>query len=148
MGETGPAAPDGLAAPERETRGPGGRGVLVVDDEPAVRHLVQSVLRSAGYAVTTAAGGREALRAIYGESATPGLVVTDLDMPGMSGVELATRLTVDRPGVRIVLMTSDVESADRARARPFVAAVLIKPFTASDLRDVVRSVLGEPAPAS
>jgi len=119
--------------------------VLVVDDESAVRILVQSVLRTMGYDVTTASGGREALRAVYAESATPDLLVADIDMPGMTGIELAARLTVERPSVRVILMTGDTASAERARDRArFVAAVLLKPFTTGELREVVRATIGEP----
>jgi len=144
MGETERGAPDGLAVPGRGARPTGGR-VLVVDDESAVRILVQSVLRTMGYEVTTASGGREALRAVYAESATPDLLVADIDMPGMTGIELAARLTVERPTVRVILMTGDAASAARARDRArFVVAVLLKPFTTSELREVVREAIGEP----
>ncbi|MDQ2964716.1 MAG: response regulator [Chloroflexota bacterium] len=146
MGETGRGTPDELAAPGREARASGGRGVLVVDDEPAVRHLAQSALRTIGYEVTVASGGREALRAVYAESASPALLVTDIDMPGMTGIELAARLTAARPAVRVIFMTGDAESANRARDRAgFVAAVLLKPFTAGDLREAVRAAIGDPA---
>lgn len=145
MGETGRGTPDGLAVPSRDTRLPGGRGVLVVDDEPSIRHLVQSVLRPMGYEVTVAAGGREALRAVYSESASPALLVTDIDMPGMTGIELAARLTAERPAVQVILMTGDVASAERARTRAgFVAAVLLKPFSSAELRDAVRATIGDP----
>lgn len=146
MGETGRETPDGLAAPGREARAPGGRGVLVVDDEPAIRHLAQSALRTMGYEVIVASGGREALRAIYAESSSPALLVTDIDMPGMTGIELAARLTAERPNVRVIFMTGDADTANRARDRAgFVAAVLLKPFTTGELREVVRDAIGEPA---
>jgi CheY-like chemotaxis protein len=120
--------------------------VLVVDDEPAVRHLAQSALRAMGYEVIVAAGGREALRAVYAESSSPALLVTDIDMPGMTGIELAARLTAERPTVRVIFMTGDAEIADRARDRAgFVSAVLLKPFTSGELREVVRDAIGEPA---
>jgi CheY-like chemotaxis protein len=145
LGETERGTPDGLAVPGREARAPSGR-VLVVDDESAVRNLVQSVLRTMGYEVTVASGGREALRAIYSESATPALLVTDIDMPGMTGIELAARLTAERPAVRVIFMTGDTASAQRARDRAaaFIAAVLLKPFTTAELREVVRATIGEP----
>jgi len=147
LGETARGTPDGLAAPERVARVTGGRGVLVVDDEPAVRNVVQSVLRTAGYEVTSAAGGREALRAIYAASASPALLLTDIDMPGMTGIELAARVIAERPAVLVIFMTGDPESARRARERAaaFVAAVLLKPFTTTELREVVRATIGEPS---
>lgn len=145
LGETGRATPDGLAESERKARAPGGRGVLVVDDEPAVRHLAQSALRTMGYAVTVASGGREALRTVYAESSSPALLLTDIDMPGMTGIELAARLTAERPSVRVIFMTGDAQSAERARNRAgFVAAVLLKPFSSYELCDAVRRAIGEP----
>jgi CheY-like chemotaxis protein len=145
MGETAREEPDGLAAPRREARASDGRGVLVVDDEPAVRHLAQSALRAMGYEVTVASGGREALRAVSVDAMSPVLLLTDIDMPGMTGIELAARLTAERPAVRVIFMTGDAESADRARGRAgFVAAVLLKPFATAELREVVRATIGDP----
>jgi CheY-like chemotaxis protein len=145
LGQTGRGTPDGLAVPERATRAPGGRGVLVVDDDASIRQLAQSVLRPMGYEVKVASGGREALRTVYSDSASPALLVTDIDMPGMTGIELAARLTAERPAVRVILMTGDVASAERARARAgFVAGVLVKPFSTADLRDAVRATIGDP----
>jgi CheY-like chemotaxis protein len=70
--------------------------------------------------------------------------VTDIDMPGMTGIELAARLTAERPAVQVILMTGDVASAERARASGFIAAVLLKPFSTADLRDAVRATIGDP----
>jgi CheY-like chemotaxis protein len=72
--------------------------------------------------------------------------VTDIDMPGMTGIELAARLTAERPAVRVIFMTGDTASAQRARDRAaaFIAAVLLKPFTTAELREVVRATIGEP----
>jgi CheY-like chemotaxis protein len=67
-------------------------------------------------------------------------------MPGMTGIELAARLTAARPDVRVIFMTGDAESANRARDRAgFVDAVLLKPFTTAELREAVRAAIGDPA---
>ena len=119
-----------------------GRVILVVDDDPTVRQFVADILRQRGHEVIAAAGGREALRAVYERSSTPDLVVSGVDMPAMSGIELAARLTADRPGIRIVLMTGRPDSAARARAHTeLVSAVLLKPLSLQALLAAVDQVL-------
>jgi len=108
--------------------------ILVVDDEPAVLRLVEGVLRRAGADVTIVGSGRAALRAIADGASKPSLLLTAIDMPAMSGIELSARVTALRPGVEIVMMTSDLASADAARERPdLVGRVLLKPINVSEL---------------
>jgi len=78
--------------------------VLVVDDEPPVRAFVSSVLKDAGYAITTAENARDAMR-IVAEHGVPDLLLTDLRMPGTSGDELAARLRHDNPDLRVLYLT-------------------------------------------
>jgi CheY-like chemotaxis protein len=129
-------APESELAPAR---------ILVVDDEPGVRRFVTDALRSSGYEVAGASTGREALAAIYGETRTPTLLLTDIEMPGMSGVELAARIRADRPGIRVILMTGREASAARARERAgLVEGVLLKPFGLAELLHAVLDALAEP----
>ena len=108
--------------------------ILVVDDDPAVLRLVEGVLRRAGADVTIVGSGRAALRAIADGASKPSLLLTAIDMPAMSGIELSARVTALRPGVEIVMMTSDLASADAARERPdLVGRVLLKPINVSEL---------------
>jgi CheY-like chemotaxis protein len=108
--------------------------ILVVDDDPAVLGLVQRVLRRAGAEVTAMPTGRAALRAIADGSCRPSVLLTDIEMPGMSGIELSARVRALRPGVTVVMMTGDEASADAARERPdLVARVILKPATVSEL---------------
>jgi len=126
----------------------GRRPVLVVDDDPGVVALVVRTLRNRGYAVRGFPGGREALLAIYGPGSTPSLLLTDIDMPGMSGIELAARFAADRPGVPIVLMSGSPALIDMARDRPeLVRGVLRKPFGPDDLVAVVGDAIGPPRSA-
>jgi CheY-like chemotaxis protein len=67
-----------------------GRKILLVDDDPAVRMLLSDALTSAGYTVSTAASGPQALRLVEAEA--PDLVIMDCRMPGMSGPEVVERL--------------------------------------------------------
>jgi CheY-like chemotaxis protein len=108
--------------------------ILVVDDDPAVLHLVERVLRRAGAAVTVVDSGRAALRAIDVGGSKPSLLLTAIDMPAMSGIELSARVRALQPGVEIVMMTADFASAEAARERPdLVGRVLLKPISVSEL---------------
>ena len=78
--------------------------VLVVDDDESLRWITQLQLEEAGYAVLTAADGEQALRLVAEES--PSLVITDLKMPGMSGIELLKRIRADHAETFVVVITA------------------------------------------
>jgi DNA-binding NtrC family response regulator len=119
----------------------GGLVVLVVDDEPVVRAYVARALALAGMDVAVAANGREALRLVAEDRVRPRVVVTDIEMPAMSGVELAARLLAIRPSIRIVMMTGDPDRAEAARRHPaIVDDVLLKPMRIEDIVATVRAV--------
>ena len=116
-----------------------GIAVLVVDDEPVVRADVARALILSGMEVAVAASGREALRLVAEHRVLPAVVVTDIEMPEMTGIELAARLLALRPTLRIVMMTGDPERAEAARGHPsIVDRVLLKPIRSADLVDAVR----------
>ena len=125
-----------------------GPTVLVVDDEPVIRAWVARVLTLAGMDVAVAAGGREALRLVADGRVQPAVVLTDIEMPGMTGIELAARLLALRPGVRIVMMTGDPARAQAARGHPsIVDEVVLKPARAEDLVQAVRPAV-DPTPVA
>jgi len=99
--------------------------VLAVEDEPEVLDLLRAMLAHAGHAVITAASGREALALFAGENVD--LVITDLGMPGMTGLALAAELKQQR-AVPIVLLTGWADELNRA-STPNVDLLLAKPFT-------------------
>jgi two-component system cell cycle sensor histidine kinase/response regulator CckA len=125
--------------------------ILVVDDEPAVRHSIRRMLTRQGYTVVEAAHGAEALRVIE-ESASPiDLVLTDFLMPVMDGRRLIAALR-RRPGApRIVAMSGyDSEAAMRGEPLPDDVRFLQKPFTSDELFRSMREALdadGGSAPA-
>ena len=81
--------------------------LLVVDDEEAVRNLLQRILEGAGYQVTTAANGQEALYQVsLGEVEA---VLLDIKMPEMSGIEVLSKLTADSPDTCVIMVTSVVD---------------------------------------
>jgi CheY-like chemotaxis protein len=134
-------------APEPGSEPVGRRSILVVDDEPAVLALAVRSLRARGHEVRGAGSGREALLAIYGGGPMPAVLVADVDMPGMSGIELAARVAADRPGVAIVLMSESPAVLDMARERPeLVRGVVAKPFSPEDVVAIVESLVGERTP--
>ena len=100
--------------------------VLLVEDDDDNRELMTEVLETAGYQVTTAAGGAEGLRKLSEQ--TVDVVVTDVGMPGMGGLELARASKRIAPRVPVVVVTGYSEREDimSARGRE-VDAVLVKP---------------------
>jgi two-component system response regulator AtoC len=121
----------------------GKASILVVDDEPAMRLLITSVLKDEGHLTTAAASGEEALQLIGKHHYH--LVITDLRMPGMSGLQLLETLRRDDPATAVILLTAfgTVEGAVEAM-RKGAAHYLLKPLANPDeLRLTVRRVLEE-----
>jgi PAS domain S-box-containing protein len=125
---------------------PGGNEtILVAEDEAPVRRVVERVLRGAGYRVFVAANGHEAM-AMAPTLPHLDLLLTDVVMPGMSGVDLARQLTLTRPHLRVVLASGySGDSLIRVGAGEGTVPYLAKPFTAEALLARVRQVLDEPA---
>lgn len=115
-----------------------GAEVLVVDDDDGVRAWVRRVLDRADVPCVGAASGREALRLLADGRVRPAVLLTEIEMAGMTGIELAARLLSLRPVVRVVMMTSDPARAAAARSRPsIVATVLLKPIDEVELLEAV-----------
>lgn len=115
------------------------RAVLVVDADPSVRSAACRALERAGIATASAADGREALRLVAGGAVRPEVLVTTIELPTMSGIELAARVLALRPGLQVVMMTSDPDRAVVARDHwPVVAHVLMKPLDDAELVSAVR----------
>lgn len=131
------------AAPtaEEETRG-GSEIVLVVEDESMVRDLAVRVLSSAGYAVLSAADGREALELVEKLEGRVDLVLSDVVMPVMGGLEMAESLQEKYPHIKVLYMTgfSDRDLTERGRRVPG-ERILLKPFTRDALTRRVREIL-------
>jgi two-component system cell cycle sensor histidine kinase/response regulator CckA len=113
-----------------------------VDDEAAVRSVVQEILQPTGYLVLEAGSGEEAVRICAGQEGPMHFLLTDVMMPGMSGPQLAQRLARLRPEMRVLYMSG--YSDDALIRRGVVeqgAAFLQKPFTPDALAHKVREVL-------
>jgi signal transduction histidine kinase len=138
------AAPAAEAKPAIATAAPAGghETILLVEDEDAVRELVEEMLTSAGFTVLSACrptGAEELCRSFTGNIH---LLLSDVVMPDMSGRELAERVQVMRPGVKVLLMSGYPEHSALPGSTPSGELPLLgKPFNRRTLLDRVRGVL-------
>jgi two-component system chemotaxis response regulator CheY len=115
--------------------------VLVVDDSSTVRAQVGRTLRSAGYSVVEATDGIQGLERIAERA--PALVVCDVNMPRMSGIELLERLRDQGTAVPVVMLTTEGQPEIVRRARELGArGWIIKPFKPELLLSAVKKVAG------
>ncbi len=122
--------------------------VLLAEDDDEMRYLMTRALRRDGYDVLAAADGAalsSALQAARVHGREPDLIVSDVRMPGMSGLDLVAWLQSQGYAVRTVLVSAfaDEETVQRARELG-VAHVLSKPFDLDDLRTIVLHLLSPP----
>jgi CheY-like chemotaxis protein len=124
------------------------RTILVADDEPALRSLLVRQLQQRGYRVLAAADGLEALR-IYRMADPPvDLVLADVVMPGMNGMQLATALLEINPLARFILVSAHVPTGSARLGTGVTVPVLQKPFNLDYVLDVLDRVLTDPATSS
>jgi len=129
------------ALPPEELRG--GETVLVVEDEELVRTTIREILARYGYAVLEARSGGEAVDLCSRRQGGIHLLLTDVVMPGMNGVELSKRLTPMRPEMKVLYMSGYTADAivHQGILDPGIAFIH-KPFTMDSLARKVREVLG------
>ncbi|MBW3552661.1 MAG: PAS domain S-box protein [Gemmatimonadetes bacterium] len=120
----------------------GGETILLVEDDASVRKLAGRILRGRGYRVVEAGNGAEAW-SIFRAAADPiDLVLSDVVMPELGGRELVERITAERPGMPVILMSGYTDDVIlRHGAREVGAAFLEKPFTPAALVEQVRLTL-------
>jgi CheY-like chemotaxis protein len=129
------------ATTERVAPRGGGETLLLVEDERVLRVLSTRMLRSLGYRVLEAGNGEEALELARAHTGTIDLLFTDLIMPRMQGVVLATALRALRPTIRVLLTSGYAEAA---RTTPQSFPLLEKPYTPDVLAARIRDVLDAP----
>jgi CheY-like chemotaxis protein len=115
------------------------RRILIVDDEAAIQDVLVEMLTQQGHQVDTASSGETALRKL--RERRYDLIVSDLRMPGLSGMDLYDRIGRDDPAVaeRIVFMTGDLVNEESSRFLQRVRNLCLpKPFTLDSLRDTLR----------
>lgn len=118
--------------------------ILVIDDDTVVRELTAEILGHNGHTVTQAADGNAGLAAI--RSQPPELVITDMEMPGMDGVEMIKILKRELPELPIIAMSGATQSAQYLYLASYLGAerLLNKPFAIGDLLATVNAVLQPP----
>jgi PAS domain S-box-containing protein len=120
----------------------GNERILFVDDEPILVNTGEQVLSSLGYQVTAMRSSVGALEAFHKRPDTFDLVITDMIMPGMTGVELATIMREIRPDVPIILSTGFSESVTEEKVKSLgIRRLMMKPFSKRSMAKVVREVL-------
>ncbi|GAA1080810.1 response regulator transcription factor [Kitasatospora arboriphila] len=130
-----------MNASDGDSRPPNAGRILVVDDDPTVAEVVTGYLRRAGYTVDRAADGHQALAAA---AHGPDLVVLDLMLPGIDGLEVCRRLRATEHGARlpVVMLTAKGDESDRILGLELGADDYVtKPFSPRELVLRVRSVL-------
>jgi CheY-like chemotaxis protein len=99
--------------------------ILVIDDDAAVRGLFQTVLQSAGHTVSLAANGAEGLDVLRGSAIE--MVITDLNMPGGTGVEVMSVLHQDFPTTKVIVVSGEASEYNPHEVSPLLDAVEILP---------------------
>jgi CheY-like chemotaxis protein len=134
--------------PPREPRSlTGSETVLVVEDEDAIRGLILSILAKSGYRATGARNGEDALAAASSSAGPVHLLLTDVVMPQMSGLDLGRRLQEIRPDIRILYMSGFADHpAVQQGTRDRRIDMIRKPFTAATLLAKIRGALDREEP--
>ncbi len=116
--------------------------ILLVEDDDAVRAVAQRALLRFGYAVLAAARGEEALRIVQDHDGGIDLLLTDIMMPGMNGVEVAASVARARPGIQVFFMSgyADQDLVRQGLLEPGTH-FLQKPFTPQELATRIRGIL-------
>lgn len=138
------AATESVAAKAQLTQQPvakGSKRVLVVEDEPAVRHLTATMLRHLGYEVVDAEDGPSAMRLLEGSGVD--LMLTDVDLPGgTNGIDLAREARQLCPALAVLLMSGYADKAlELARSTGDQYGLIAKPFERTELGEKVQETL-------
>ena len=116
--------------------------VLAVEDDDLIRTLLEDTLRELGYRTITAANGQEALAALEVHKDID-LLVTDVRMPLLNGVDLVTQARQSQPDLRVIYVTGHVPDHLLPRVQVDTKTVLVmKPFSMARFRETVESMIG------
>ena len=116
--------------------------ILVVEDDDSVRLFTQRALSADGHAVDVATDGDEGLERVSNAASPYDLILSDIRMPVMDGIEMAGRVADISPSTPILLMTGYAEQRERAaELSGIVRGVVDKPFTLPEIRSRVCSLL-------
>ena len=128
----------------RKTSDPAGRKILVADDNAIVLHVIRCIMTGADYEVTTVRDGAAALDALRRQEFE--LLITDLVMPGMDGIDLLKRARALYPNLRVIILTGTPGLIPQPLEGLNIDAVLAKPLYQSDLLSHVAYCLNRHVP--
>jgi len=126
------ASPQGSVAP----------WILVVDDEPSIRRLMEFLLRSQGWSVLTADGGAQAMEIIAAEATPPSLVICDVLMPRIDGLELVRRMCARLKGLNVIFVSGHLTDVSWWPEDLKDHRFLPKPFENAQLISAVKEAIG------
>lgn len=116
--------------------------ILIVEDDASVRALAARALEASGHVVSLAEDGEQGLQRICEAEGGYDLVVSDIRMPAMDGIEMATAAAGRYPGLRILLVTGYADQRERAAGLDrIIVDVVQKPFTLAQIRQKVAEAL-------
>ncbi len=114
--------------------------ILIVDDQYGIRILLNEVLKKEGYDTLQAASGPEAVK--LAKEQNPDLVLLDMKIPGMDGIEILKQMKADNPNIRAIIMTAYGELDMIQEAKNIGAIMHVpKPFDIDDIRKTVKDHL-------
>jgi PAS domain S-box-containing protein len=129
---------------QRQTIPKGTEHILLVDDEPSIVHLEKQMLERLGYRITSFTGSKDALAAFETDPSQFDLVLTDMNMPHLNGMQLAKKLIAARPDIPIIICTGFSERTNITKIEASgIRGLLMKPVGMMDLAHKVREVLDE-----
>jgi len=116
------------------------KSILVVDDEAIVRESIRDWLKDAGYQVSTAGSGEEAVEMIHREDF--GIIIVDVRLPGMNGIKLLQEVKRVKPEIKSIVITAYPTAEYATEARRLGAIdYLIKPVVPDELEDLIKETL-------
>lgn len=124
----------------------GNETILVVEDDPGLRCAIQEILGAAGYTVLTAENGEDAIRISHRHEGHIDLLLSDVIMPKIGGMEVAARISQSRPNTKILLMSGYTDSPIPESESGTPIDLIPKPWTPEDLSVKIREVLDRRTP--
>jgi CheY-like chemotaxis protein len=118
-----------------------GKTVLVVDDHDTTRQTITRMLEAGGFTVVTASSGTEALDRLARERDGIDIVLSDVTMPGMNGIDLSYKIREQYPTLPVAIVSGDVSELERSIIGRFDVPFIKKPFHAESLYSAVREAI-------
>ena len=125
-----------------------GKTVLVVDDHETTRQTITRILEAGGFVVRTASSGTDALEQLARESDEIDMVLSDVTMPGMNGIDLSYHIRERYPSIPIAIVSGDVSELERSIIGRADVPFIKKPFHAESLYSAVKEAIRLHSPAA